>query len=331
MDKSCLICDSSTEARDITIRGGKIKSIWHCSKCNFDFFGNDPTAGLVDNKLDQTRLQAAGLDIPKVDEDFLNGLNQSASLIEEYLGNPDKGRNILEIGCSWGYFLQAAKEIGVNPYGVELNLQRAKYVNDTLAIPCDESLEKCEQRGLRFKKIFLFYVLEYVPDLVSYTRRLIDLLDVDGELIIITPNLIDPLKNIWRNNAFEKFFYDEHAVNYFSPEAINKLMARAQPGNTLVSTRQGYSFANHLSWHLTGSPRTTGVVGGDNYIRDLIVRLRDFPKGALSPCDENRASIVKSLASLIEQFDCSYKKCIEDHGYGNQIRVVYGKNNIHQK
>jgi len=325
MVKLCPICDSLAESRDVTVRGGKIKSILHCSKCNFDFFGIDPTAGLIDNRLDQTRLQAAGLAIPDVEEDFLNGLNQSIPLIEEYLGDSDKGRNILEIGCSWGYFLRAAKDIGTKPYGVELNLQRAKYVNDVLSIHCDDSLEKCEQRGLRFKKIFLFYVLEYVPDPLSYTRRLIDLLDIDGELIMITPNLIDPLKDIWRNTAFKNFFYDEHAVNYFSPEALNKLMACVQSGNVTILTRQGYSFANHLSWYLSNAPRTTGVVGGDNYIRDILARLNNDSEQIPSLDIKAEARIAKGLISLIKDFDSCYKKYLEDQGYGNQIRVTYSR------
>jgi hypothetical protein len=206
---------------------------------------------------------------------------------------------------------------------VELNLTRAKYVNDFLSIDCDENLEKCEQRGLRFKKIFLFYVLEYVPNPVAYIQRLIDLLDADGELIIITPNLNDPLKDIWKNVAFTNFFYDEHAVNYFSPEAINKLMERVQSGGISISTRQGYSFANHLSWYLTNAPRTTGVVGGDNYIRDILARLNNDSEEASSLDIKTGAHIPKGLVSLIKDFDICYKRCLEDQGYGNQIRVTY--------
>jgi hypothetical protein len=152
----------------------------------------------------------------------------------------------------------------------------------------------------------------------------VDLLDIDGELIIITPNLIDPLKDIWKNLAFTNFFYDEHAVNYFSPKAINKLMACVRSGNISVSTRQGYSFANHLSWYLTNAPRTTGVVGGDNYTKDILARLNNNSE-KFSLNSKAEAPIANGLVSIIKDFDSCYKKYLEDHGYGNQIRVTYSR------
>ena len=100
-------------------------------------------------------------------------------------------------------------------------------------------------------------------------------------------------------------------------------MARVQSGDISISTRQGYSFANHLSWYLTNAPRTTGVVGGDNYIRDIVARLNNDSEEASSLDIKTGANIAKGLDSLIKDFDICYKKCLEDQGCGNQIRVTY--------
>ena len=218
MKNTCRICEGPAHSRPVEVRGGKPIALWHCLSCNFDFFAHDPTPSLMADKLDQSRLQAAGLEIPPVERDFSNGLRQSQSYIETYLGPEDIGRNILEIGCCWGYFLKLLQDKGCNPYGVELNAVRARYVNVTLGIPCFTVLEACEQQGIQFKQIFLFYVLEYIPNPGRYLTRLLKLLDADGRIVLITPNLVDPLKDIWRNQAFGGFFYDECAVNYFSPQ-----------------------------------------------------------------------------------------------------------------
>ena len=320
---ACPICRESTQSRELTVRSGKSLRALHCATCNFDFFDADPTAGLAANKLDQTRLQAAGLDIPKIEEDFQNGLRQSIPLIREYLDVSDQGKNVLEIGCSWGYFLKSAMQAGAIPYGVELNSERARYVNEVLSIPCDESLDNCAARGIRFKKIFLFYVLEYVPQPLRYLQRLIDLLDNDGSLIMLTPNLVDPLKDLWKNPGFTRFFYDEHAINYFSPGAMRRLTEQLPATKGSITTRQGYSFVNHISWHLTNAPRTTGVVGGDNYVRDIVATLKGPPAGTLQPKEEHElVRVANELAEQIQVFDQSYREILEKNDLGNQIHVV---------
>lgn len=300
-------------------------TLWHCSSCDFDFFAHDPTEGLIADKLDQTRLQAAGLDIPTVERDFANGLRQSMPYIEEYMDASDRDRNILEIGCSWGYFLKLVQDAGAKPHGVELNAVRTGYVNDKLGIPCDGSLDECEKRGIRFKKIFMFYVLEYVSQPVGYLQRLADLLDGDGKLILITPSLRDPLKDIWRNTGFANFFYDEHAINYFSPLSANRLVDRVHAGKSFVSTRQGYSFANHVSWFLTGAPRTTGVVGGDNFVKDIVSQLRAAPRAKKWAFTADSSDAAAHLANMIQDFDIAYKQYLESQQLGNQIRMIICK------
>jgi 2-polyprenyl-3-methyl-5-hydroxy-6-metoxy-1,4-benzoquinol methylase len=325
MPATCTICDGTATSRPVTVRSGKQMTLWHCAPCHFDFFTHDPTRNLEANRLDESRLKAAGLDVPDVARDFANGTAQSRSYIEEYLDASDVGHNLLEIGCSWGYFLKLARDAGANAYGVELNSIRTRYVNDQLKIPCDDSLDTCEARGIRFRKIFLFYVLEYVPDPVKYLRRLIDLLDEDGVLVAVTPNLDDPLKDLWRNDGFRRFFYDEHAVNYMTPRAVGRMLARLTTEKTEVSTRQGYSVVNHVSWFLTNAPRTTGVVGGDNFVRDIMALLRPDAGLDSSDRDEARRALACRLGTLLGAFDVEYRRLLEEYDYGNQIRMLVRK------
>lgn len=323
MSTQCSICGETASARAIKVRSGKYMTLWHCGACDFDFFAHDPTQNLAANKLDESRLKAAGLDIPAVERDFENGIAQSRPYIPEYIEPADRGGNVLEIGCSWGYFLQLAAAAGVQPHGVELNTVRSAYVNEKLGIPCDDTLEACEARGRRFRKIFLFYVLEYVPNPVAYLKRLVHMLEPNGALVMVTPNLDDTLKDLWRNQAFGRFFYDEHAINYMTARTIDRLLERVQGVRAEVTTRQGYSVANHLSWFLTNAPRTTGVVGGDNFVRGILAQLR--PAGAVPGRDGRRSELAERLAKLLEAFDVEYRRTIEAARFGNQIRVVARK------
>jgi hypothetical protein len=323
MQSNCSICGTAAEGRPVKVRSGRELTLWHCTPCDFDFFAHDPTDELAANKLDESRLKAAGLDIPALERDFANGIAQSRALITDYCDASDQGANLLEIGCSWGYFLKLARDAGAQPWGVELNTVRAQYVHDELGIPCDISLDACESRGIRFRKIFLFYVLEYVADPVSYLQRLLDMLEPGGSLIMITPNLRDALKDLWRNEGFRRFFFDENAVNYMTPGTVERLFARLRGARANISTRQGYSFVNHASWFLTNAPRTTGVVGGDNFIGDIVTQLHG-PAGVRSPHVIQHA-LAERLAGLVARFDSEYRQALESAQYGNQIRIVATK------
>jgi hypothetical protein len=323
MQVTCSICGEAARSRPVTARSGKELTLWHCAPCDFDFLAHDPSRDLAANKLDESRLRSAGLDVPTMERDFANGLAQSQAYVAEYLRASNRGDKVLEIGCSWGYFLKLARDAGACPYGVELNALRARYVNEELRIPCDTSLGASESRGLRFRQIFLFYVLEYVPAPATYLQRLLDMLDEGGELVVLTPNLHDALKDLWRNEGFRRFFYDEHAINYLSPRAVERLVAKLGKRKAVITTRQGYSVVNHCSWFLTSAPRTTGVVGGDNFVPDIVAQLRG--DAAVTEGDEARHALATQLADFIVACDRQYRSVLEQNQYGNQIRLVVTK------
>jgi 2-polyprenyl-3-methyl-5-hydroxy-6-metoxy-1,4-benzoquinol methylase len=314
MSINCKICGQSTTSRTVQVRSKKNLEIYHCENCDFDFFDFNPENLLIEDKLDQSRLKAAGLDIPSIEEDFKNGLKQSIPLIESYFNDIDKGRNILEIGCSWGYFLDLIKNNGGNPYGVELNKVRAKYVNEHLNIPCFESLEECISKNIKFKKIYLFYVVEYVHDPLTYFKSLFSLLEDDGEIIFITPNLNDALKDIWLNEGFKDFFYDECAINYFSTKSFKNIFSQIEYSNVLINSKQGYSFLNHASWHFTNSPRTTGIVGGDIFFELLIKKING-----------SKINFKNEVIELLLSFDQEYKNILEKYEFANQIIIKLKK------
>jgi len=321
----CPICGESASSHKVRVRSGKEMELWHCACCEYDFFSHDPTSSLAANKLDESRLRASGLNIPTRDIDFANGLKQSRQYIDEYFDTDDQGVKILEVGCSWGYFLKLVRDAGASPFGIEVNSLRARYVNNDLKIPCFSDIESCESSGNRFNKIFLFYVLEYIPQPVTYIQRLINLLEEGGSLIIVTPNLDDALKDLYHIEGFINFFYDEHAINYFSTQSIRQIVKFLDKPSARIETHQGYSFINHMNWFLTNAPRTTNVVGGDNFMRDITELLQPRDTRGIPGWENKHYLMAGELAKLIHEFDSNYRKILEMYGYGNQIRFIIEK------
>ena len=161
----------------------------------------------------------------------------------------------------------------------------------------------------------MFYTLEYIYNPLNYFNRLIKLLNPGGQIIIYTPNLSDILKDSWNNKAFNKFFYEKQAIGYYTLESIRRLIKRVNNKDISyqLSTEQGYSLYNHLSWYLINKPQTTGIVGGDNFTNEII-----------STLSQNN-NIDQSLRELILKFDNEYKKTIEKFKCGNRIILILNK------
>ena len=288
-----------------------------CVACDFAFHDHDPNEGLADDQLDQTRLKAAGLEIPSADEDFANGIRQSEAYIDSLTVKPQAGHDVLEVGCSWGYFLKCAADRGARPCGVEINAIRQAYVEKTLGYRCYQTISECLESGSQFDEVYLLYVLEYATDPVGFLEMALALLRPSGRLVLVTPNQHDPLRILWRNQAYEDFFHDLHAVNYFSPRAVQVALEAAGGDTVAVSTVQGYSVVNHLSWYLTGRPRTTGIVGGDRFIDDVCQQL----SGTSGDLDDRYQGLRQAAAGLFQQFHERYASLMTDAGIGNQIRA----------
>jgi len=312
----CKIDNSTCISRSVFTRSNKKIKLYYCKKCDFEFFSHDPRKSLEQNKLDISRLKKAGLKIPKLVEDFKNGILQSKIYINNHMDKKDKKKNILEVGCSWGYFLSLIKKQGSFPYGLEINKIKSSYVNKKLKIRCEKDITRYEHEGIKFDKIFLFYVLEYIPNPSEYLNRLFRLLKKKGSLIIYTPNKNDVLKSILKSKEYIDFFYDENSVNYFSKKSLVYIMKKLKIRKYKIELNQGYSFINFINWFLNKCPSKTGIVGGDRYVDKLIKNLKTDKK------NKGNAEISKirnNLIKLFRQMDISYKKILKPGNVENQL------------
>lgn len=94
-------------------------------------------------------------------------------------------KNLLDIGAGTGDFLLLAKKKGWNVEGVEPNIN-ARNLSQKKGVYLIDDVKKLQSK--KYDVITMWHVLEHVYDLKDYIKKLKDLLNTDGVLLIAVPN-----------------------------------------------------------------------------------------------------------------------------------------------
>ncbi len=113
-------------------------------------------------------------------------LKRKLKLINKLNGR--KGR-ILDIGCGTGDLLSVCEKDGWQISGTEPNIKARELATQKInSSEClKEDLNQFSEKG-NFDIISMWHVLEHVPNLDEYIKKLKELLTADGHLIIAVPN-----------------------------------------------------------------------------------------------------------------------------------------------
>ena len=131
---------------------------------------------------------------------------------------PGKAR-LLDIGCSYGFFLKAAKEHGLQTDGVELSREACKYCRQTWGIDvfCGEVGEAGFPEN-HFDIVTAIEVIEHLADPKAFLSQVKRILKPGGILYLVTPNLASLSSRILR---YRWWSYREMHLYYFSRKTIN--------------------------------------------------------------------------------------------------------------
>lgn len=177
-----------------------------------------------------------------------------------------KGK-LLDIGCSYGFFLEVANERGWDVYGVERNPVSGGAVKERFGDKVFIGLlENAHLEKRSFDVITLWDVIEHIPQPVEFLCRLKDYLRPDGILCLQVPNInsfISELKGV----SWDWLTPGDH-LYFFSPETIMQMIAQS-----------GFESIHFRTWEPTGY-FIDSVIGFNEYnniffeiYRKTIVRL----------------------------------------------------------
>ena len=166
-----------------------------------------------------------------------------------------KDLDLLEIGCSSGFMLDAFKAKGLNCIGVEPSGEFKDFLIQSGHNVVQDISEIEEHK--KFDIIAHFFVLEHIRDPFAFLSQSYDLLKENGVIICEIPCANDPLTSIYNIDAFEKFYWSIAHHYYYTPTSI-KYVLNSLKYKFKIVPEQRYDISNHMTWMMEGKP------GGQN-------------------------------------------------------------------
>lgn len=178
----CAVCNAETPT-ELVKRENNL-NIVKCEVCDFIFVNPKPSLTELDRFYQSYYPKT--VDIPEAWEREMGDIfRESRDMILRY----KQGGDILDIGCSFGFFLQQFSAGEWSRYGVEPSSTAVDYLVSTFTnIRVDNcTFEDASYGTEAFDAVTAFYVLEHVIDPRGFVQKVFDLLKPGGIAIIRIP------------------------------------------------------------------------------------------------------------------------------------------------
>ena len=135
-----------------------------------------------------------------------------------------QNKKLLDIGCSYGFFMDVAKKFGWDVYGCELSKKQSAYAFSNHKNVCNKMISECNFKENYFDVIVLYDVLEHVASPLNFIRECTSFLRKGGAIVITTPDYSSLsaklMGRFWINFARMHLYY-------FTPSTIKNLFDKS--------------------------------------------------------------------------------------------------------
>jgi 2-polyprenyl-3-methyl-5-hydroxy-6-metoxy-1,4-benzoquinol methylase len=153
----------------------------------------------------------------------------------------------LDVGCSTGFVVEAARNTGWDAIGIDLNPSAIEFGRSRGLDLRTVALEDGGFGPGTFDALSLFDVLEHLLDPVRTLRHCVDLLAPGGILFLYVPNYDSASRLLMGADAH--FIWPTHHLNYYTPSTIADLARRERLAPVWIAT-EGLDLEDYL-WYRT--------------------------------------------------------------------------------
>lgn len=214
-------------------------------------------------------------DFESLDRVFKRFLPEARTRVKRISEDLNKKDEILEIGCSVGYFLDSVSDKVRSVCGTEWDKKAQNYIQNRMGGKNIEVASNPEDFHKQFDKIFMFHVLEHIEEPIDFLKNLKSLLKKNGKIYMEVPNVDDVLVKTYECDAFKDYYYKKAHLYNFNEKGLAYIFKNAEY-QYQIDFIQRYDLSNHLYWLAKGLPGGKGkyadILGNaanEEYIRAL--------------------------------------------------------------
>ena len=137
------------------------------------------------------------------------------------------GRDLLDVGAGYGFFMDTSKTLGWNPWGIEPSRVACEYADRVLGWqPFNHPWQDWDY-SMSFHVVSALWLVEHLPDPLRFLRWAHDQLVPNGVLLSVVPSDFSPVQ-LRANHEVDRPFWwiDKTHLNYFTPESFANLLGR---------------------------------------------------------------------------------------------------------
>jgi 2-polyprenyl-3-methyl-5-hydroxy-6-metoxy-1,4-benzoquinol methylase len=133
------------------------------------------------------------------------------------------GGKVLDVGCSFGFFLDAGRRRGWDCYGIEISEFAADYAKSRFGLRVQSvPLEDADFEPESFDVVTLWNVIEHLDDPAAAVRQIYRILKPGGLIVLTTGDAESPLARL-QGGKWRMLMPPIH-LSHFSPATIKYLM-----------------------------------------------------------------------------------------------------------
>jgi len=164
------------------------KQIYECSACDYVMTPAAATETAGELYDDPEYFDGWGSNLEFDYDQFEPAVHQQVQQYLNFIQQHTRGKSLLDVGTGSGLFAQLARQAGYDVEGTDLS----KHVSETLPVKAGFRVHHGTIESIKFDRTYdvitMLHVLEHTTNPLSTLERARDLLNDEGQVLVVVPN-----------------------------------------------------------------------------------------------------------------------------------------------